>query len=168
MLDDQERLPFAEIRMRAVQPGDIYALGRHRLMCGDATNKNDVARLFDDEKPTIVVTSPPYVNQRDYDRPITCWDTMMISAFGGHSYASNVQLLINLGVVHHKGEWQHYWANFVVEMRKRKWKHVGLYVWDKLQALPGRTLCKPRPSHEFILHFHMQPSRINNRCAPMG
>lgn len=40
--------------------GKIYLLGRHRLMCGDSTNPDDVARLMDGEKADMVFTDPPY------------------------------------------------------------------------------------------------------------
>lgn len=41
--------------------GDLYLLGgRHRLLCGDATNSEDVARLMDGKKADMVFTSPPY------------------------------------------------------------------------------------------------------------
>jgi DNA modification methylase len=35
-------------------------MGDHRLICGDATSAADVARLFDGEKPHLMVTDPPY------------------------------------------------------------------------------------------------------------
>lgn len=40
--------------------GDIYQLGRHRLMCGDATKIEDVEKLMNGENATIMFTSPPY------------------------------------------------------------------------------------------------------------
>ncbi len=40
--------------------GDIWLLGRHRLMCGDATKKEDVERLMDGKKADMVFTDPPY------------------------------------------------------------------------------------------------------------
>lgn len=40
--------------------GDIYMLGGHRLMCGDATSFDDVAKLMDMEDADLVVTDPPY------------------------------------------------------------------------------------------------------------
>lgn len=40
--------------------GEIYRLGEHRLMCGDSTNKDDVAALMDGAKADLVVTDPPY------------------------------------------------------------------------------------------------------------
>jgi len=43
-----------------VQPGDLYQLGDHRLLCGDATNPDDVARLLDGAEPTLLASDPPY------------------------------------------------------------------------------------------------------------
>lgn len=40
--------------------GDIWLLGRHRLMCGDATKKEDVERLMDGKKADSLITDPPY------------------------------------------------------------------------------------------------------------
>lgn len=43
-----------------VKQGDIWILGRHRLMCGDATKAEDVTRLMDGKKGNLVLTDPPY------------------------------------------------------------------------------------------------------------
>jgi hypothetical protein len=43
-----------------VRTGDLYVLGEHRLLCGDATSADDVARLLDGAKPTLLATDPPY------------------------------------------------------------------------------------------------------------
>jgi DNA modification methylase len=40
--------------------GDIYQLGRHRLMCGDSTKAEDIDRLMDGAKADMVFTDPPY------------------------------------------------------------------------------------------------------------
>lgn len=40
--------------------GDIWQLGRHRLMCGDSTNPDDVGMLMAAEKLDLVITDPPY------------------------------------------------------------------------------------------------------------
>jgi DNA modification methylase len=42
------------------QEGDVWQLGEHRLMCGDSTKAEDVARLMDGEKAQLVITDPPY------------------------------------------------------------------------------------------------------------
>ena len=43
-----------------VERGDVWTVGRHRLMCGDATNPDDVATLMDGKKANLVLTDPPY------------------------------------------------------------------------------------------------------------
>ena len=43
-----------------VQRGDVWSLGRHRLMCGDATSEGNVVALMDGQTPTLMVTDPPY------------------------------------------------------------------------------------------------------------
>lgn len=53
------------------QRGDIYQLGNHRLMCGDATSKEDVEKLMNGEKADMVFTDPPYNIGLDYSKKIT-------------------------------------------------------------------------------------------------
>ncbi|MBE5809650.1 MAG: DNA modification methylase [Clostridiales bacterium] len=52
-IDPDEVQPF-------VQPGDVWMLGNHRMVCGDSTNADDVARLMEDVKANLVITDPPY------------------------------------------------------------------------------------------------------------
>ena len=40
--------------------GDIWQLGRHRLMCGDSTNRDDVELLMEGETAELLLTDPPY------------------------------------------------------------------------------------------------------------
>lgn len=42
------------------KPGDVWLLGRHRLVCGDSTNPEVYALLMDGQKANLVVTDPPY------------------------------------------------------------------------------------------------------------
>jgi DNA modification methylase len=48
-----------------VKPGELYLLGDHRLLCGDATSPADVARLLAGAAPTLLATDPPYGVQLD-------------------------------------------------------------------------------------------------------
>ena len=49
-----------EIDVPRTQPGDIYLLGNHRLMCGDSANPDDVALLMGTELAQLIFTDPPY------------------------------------------------------------------------------------------------------------
>ncbi|GAB6157872.1 site-specific DNA-methyltransferase [Desulfotomaculum varum] len=50
------------------QKGDIWRLGRHRLMCGDSTKYEDFLDLMDGQKAQLCVTSPPYGVGKDYEK----------------------------------------------------------------------------------------------------
>ena len=43
-----------------VEPGDVWLIGRHRLMCGDSTKPEDVSVLMDGKKANLCITDPPY------------------------------------------------------------------------------------------------------------
>lgn len=58
--DDDFDLSAALEKASFVERGDIWTVGRHRLMCGDATNAEDVAALMDGKKANLIVTDPPY------------------------------------------------------------------------------------------------------------
>jgi DNA modification methylase len=61
-LEDDERAnatpPLPETPVS--RPGELWLLGRHRVLCGDATGAEAVARLLADRKPRLMVTDPPY------------------------------------------------------------------------------------------------------------
>lgn len=42
------------------RPGDLYQLGRHRLLCGDSTSLDDVEKLMGGEQVDLLITDPPY------------------------------------------------------------------------------------------------------------
>lgn len=50
-----------------VKPGQVYKLGRHRLMCGDSTKEEDVNKLIGDETIDLFLTDPPYNVGLGYD-----------------------------------------------------------------------------------------------------
>ena len=58
--EDAEEINEQDTQTSAVEYGDIYQLGRHRLMCGDSTSIADMEELVDGNKIDLYVTDPPY------------------------------------------------------------------------------------------------------------
>jgi len=58
LLADPEEIPSAP-KPRA-KPGDLFALGEHRLSCGDATSDADIGRLMGGARADLLVTDPPF------------------------------------------------------------------------------------------------------------
>lgn len=51
---------LAEIAKPRISEGEVWTLGRHKLMCGDSTKRDTWERLFGGQKADLIVTSPPY------------------------------------------------------------------------------------------------------------
>lgn len=58
--DDDFDLTAALEKASFVQRGDVWTVGRHRLMCGDATSADDVNTLMGSVKANLILTDPPY------------------------------------------------------------------------------------------------------------
>lgn len=58
--DDDFDLSDALEKAAFVERGDVWQVGRHRLMCGDATSPEDVATLMGGKKANLIITDPPY------------------------------------------------------------------------------------------------------------
>jgi ParB/RepB/Spo0J family partition protein len=75
-------VPEMEVIQTNIKRGDIFHLGRHRLMCGDASAKSDVEMLMNGQKATMIFTDPPYNEGYDYrnsnftDKLDSYWDSL--------------------------------------------------------------------------------------------
>ena len=58
--DDDYDLAAALEKAAFVMRGDVWTVGKHRLVCGDATNPDDVNLLMGDTKANLILTDPPY------------------------------------------------------------------------------------------------------------
>jgi DNA modification methylase len=51
-----------------VHDGDVWLLGRHRLVCGDATDERNIVAALDGREARLTVTSPPYGVGKEYEK----------------------------------------------------------------------------------------------------
>ena len=102
---DEDVVPEAPAEA-VTKPGDLWLLGRHRLLCGDATVATDVERLLGDRRPNLMVTDPPY--GVDYD---PSWRRR-----------AGVNLSDRMGTVRNddRADWREAWALFLGD---------AVYVW---------------------------------------
>ncbi|MFZ5722079.1 MAG: site-specific DNA-methyltransferase, partial [Pseudomonadota bacterium] len=147
--------------------GDVWLIGRHRLICGDAADPAVVAALMRGETAHLCITSPPYGQQRDYASSIGDWDALMRGVFAAAVGAlrDDAQLLVNLGLVHDDNEVQPYWDGWTAWMRAQGWRRFGWYVWDQGPGLPGDWRGRLAPSFEFVFHFN-RSNRKANKTVP--
>lgn len=147
------------------QPGDIWQLGAHRLICGDSTDPAVVVALMAGGRASLCFTSPPYGQQRDYTQGIADWDALMRGVFANLPMAGDGQVLVNLGLIHRDNEVIPYWDGWIGWMRTQGWRRFGWYVWDQGPGMPGDWQGRFAPSFEFIFHFNRQ-SRKPNKIVP--
>jgi DNA modification methylase len=162
--EDDFEVPDAVDEIKTeIQPGDLFELGSHRLLCGDSTDAEAVARLMDGAKADLCFTSPPYGQQRDYTKEgkekCKDWDALMQGVFANLPMTDAGQVLVNLGLIHREGEWIPYWESWIEWMREQGWRRFGWYVWDQGSGLPGDWSGRLAPSHEFVFHFNKEARR---------
>ena len=64
--DDENAVPTADPTSITTQPGDLFMLGNHHLLCGDSRNREHVLILIKGGRIDHIFGGPPYFNQRVY------------------------------------------------------------------------------------------------------
>jgi len=128
--------------------GEVYELGRHRLMCGDATSAQDVSMLMDGKKADMVFTDPPYgIKYKDLkgrfeeiknDNPEDAFVVIRDSL----AVFSNIPVYVCCN-------WQSY-ADVRIAMEDSGLEVKACIVWDK--RIGVQNLDKYYKRHEFILY----------------
>ncbi len=170
MLKEPQQDLWIDNRAIAVQRGDIFQLGKHRLMCGDCTNAEDVASLFDGEQYALCFTSPPYSDQREYKLGSFNWHDMMCQSFDQmvkHG-KPDCHILINLGLSHKNRQVDMYWLGWLMHCNEQEWPLFGWYVWDKLNGMPGDWSGRLAPAHECLFHFNQVGRQANKWIKTQG
>jgi len=163
--DAADDVPDAPV-VAVSRPGDVWAIGAHRLICGDATDRDVVAALMQGDLSRLCFTSPPYGNQRDYTSGgVKDWDGLMRGVFATVPMADDGQVLVNLGLIHRDNEVIPYWDAWLGWMRQQGWRRFAWYVWDQGPGMPGDWAGRFAPSFEFVFHFN-RASRKPNKIVP--
>ena len=140
--DDGFDLTAALEQAAFVLPGDIWTLGRHRLICGDATDADTVKKLMDGRKANLVLTDPPYnVNFEGSSGLKIKNDSMKAEQFYTFLFSSFKNLADNLEgggsayIFHADTEGE----NFRRAFREAGFHLSGTCIWVKDSFVMGRS-----------------------------
>lgn len=145
------------------EPGQLWLIqGKnnqvHKILCGDSTNQDHVARLFGSYAASLVATDPPYLTdydgsqhassflkrtgkRNDFSRDDT-WDTMLSPEQGVDFYVAFLE--IALEHVSRRAPFYQWFAMMNYSLIEQSWDQVGLHrhqgiIWSKNQPSLGRS-----------------------------
>lgn len=157
---DEENEPITKL-------GDIWQLGRHRLMCGDSTDKATVELLMNGNKADMVFTDPPYnmnycgagfINQENKNvkeriKDIIDFDAKEISYLAEGNIANNVFIFTSKDLI----------KDYLVIFDS--WK-FNLLMWHKTNT-PPMVNNNYFADTEYLLYFHKGKRVWNNGLKPI-
>lgn len=127
-LTDPDEIPEVPEEPKA-KLGDVYKLGKHRLVCGDSTDADTVAKCLNGVEPHLMVTDPPY--GVDYDAN---WRNEADRANGKPYGASAVGKVEN----DERADWREAWALFPGDVAY-VW-HAGVHAGTVAESLEACDL----------------------------
>ena len=148
-----------------VKVGEVWSLGRHRLVCGDATKHEDVERLMQGEKAELCFTSPPYADQREYGDGKEL-STQYLARFIRAANETVQYFAVNLGYSRKDGEVNPYWDDYIREAKECGLRLLSWNIWDRGSpfSLGQQTAMFPI-EHEWVFVFGERP-KSNNLTVP--
>jgi len=173
----EEEIPEAPVEP-VTRPGDLWLIGKHRLICGDCRDYGTVARLLDGSVANVVITSPPYATQREYDpasgfKPVPpdeyCEWFRDVAANVAAILADDGSYLLNIKEHADDGERSLYVKDLVIAHRRQwGWRFVDEFCWRKTDnGVPGGWGNRFKNAWEPVFHFCRQ-QQIKFRPKAVG
>lgn len=146
------------------KPGDLWLLGRHRLLCGDSTDLEAITRLMAGEKANCIITSPPYAMQRKDDYggipPDDYPNWFMKVAQNVYQVLDDGgSFFINIKEHVERGQRSLYALKTIIAMVEAGWRYVDQLIWTKT-GLPGGWPNRLRNDFEPV-HFFTKKEEID-------
>ncbi len=176
-------IPEEEIPDEPVNPvtraGDVWTIGKHRLVCGDCRDRNTLDSLFAGSlRANVCITSPPYATQREYDSSSGFKPILPEEYVGWYAdVAAGVESVLApegsyfLNIKEHadEGERNLYVKDLVIAHRRQwGWRFVDEFCWRKTDnGVPGGWGNRFKNAWEPVFHFARQ-QQIKFRPESVG
>jgi len=144
--EDEEPIPEPPSQP-ITQPGDVWLIGGHRLVCGDCRDLDVIEKLLDGKRANMVMTSPPHA-QREYD-PTSGFKPVPPEEYCDwfRDVAANIQAILapdgsyflNINAHADEGERNLYVMDLVLAQKRQwGWRFVDEFCWRKTDnGVPG-------------------------------
>lgn len=136
------------------RPGDLWILGRHRLLCGDSTDPAAVDKLLDGEKVDMVFTDPPYALFGNSTGVTGVGDDKMIMPFFREIGKALQRVVKPMGHIYVCHDWQ---TSHTIRTAMQDLTPKNLIVWHK--AVAGGLGSFYSKIYELIWLFANEPER---------
>lgn len=142
------------------KPGDVWLLGPHRLVCGDATDPAAVELALAGQRAALCFTSPPYADVREYHGGDL--SPKHLAQFLPVVSAHAALIVVNLGIVRREGAYVRYWDDYIAAAEQAGLKLLSWNVWDRAApwSMAQQTAMFP-VEHEWLLVFGAAPVTLN-------
>jgi DNA modification methylase len=142
--------------------GDVWLLGKHRVMCGDSTSIDAVETLMAGGGADMCFTSPPYADQREYNGGKEL-STQHLATFIRSASGFCNFFAVNLGMSRKDGEINQYWDDYILEAKNCGLKLLSWNIWNRegMGGSIGNMTAMFPIEHEWIFVFGVENKDIN-------